>query len=444
MSKKYSKYLSLIFINILFLSFIEIRADNIDEALIKIEDGDFISAKNLLEAANPKTNAIANLYLGRIAFLNYDFDEAENYYGQYKKLIDKKRVDPDEDYYDFENELEIATNSLRNVEKIVIIDSIAVPKSDFFKNIRLPESAGFILNNDELSQLGVSNGSSGFLNEGLDFLLWSAEIPEGENHIYMSEKLLDGNWEEPVFLDEKLNIGPNQFYPFMAGDGTTVYFASDGEDSMGGLDIFIAKMTAGSREFFQPANLGMPYNSPFDDYMLAIDEENGIGWFATDRNLLGDKLTLYVYLLNDMRSNYNSDMEDITSFAKIDDYKLTWNGDEKYSHLASSKIPSIASSPANSINPVTDREFELPFDNRIYYKFTEFKKRGTEKAMRAYLQEKEILDSKEKKLDILRRKFAESKSENVKKEIVTLENEVEKLRLSVSQKLNEVYRAERK
>ena len=64
--------------------------------------------------------------------------------------------------------------------------------------------------------------------------------------------------------------------------------------------------------------------------------------------------------------------------------------------------------------------------------------------MRAYLQEKEILDSKEKKLDILRRKFAESKSENVKKEIVTLENEVEKLRLSVSQKLNEVYRAERK
>ena len=194
MTKKYSKYLSFIFINILFLSFIEIRAHNIDEALIKIEDGDFISAKNLLEAANPKTNAIANLYLGRIAFLNYDFDEAENYYGQYKKLIDKKRVEPDEDYYDFENELEIATNSLRNVEKLVIIDSIAVPKSDFFKNICLPESAGFILNNDELSQLGVSNGSSGFFNEGLDFLLWSAEIPEGENHIYMSEKLLDGNW----------------------------------------------------------------------------------------------------------------------------------------------------------------------------------------------------------------------------------------------------------
>ena len=32
-----------------------------------------------------------------------------------------------------------------------------------------------------------------------------------------------------------------------------------------------------------PENVGMPFNSPYNDYMYVIDEFNDLGWFASDR-----------------------------------------------------------------------------------------------------------------------------------------------------------------
>jgi len=34
---------------------------------------------------------------------------------------------------------------------------------------------------------------------------------------------------------------------------------------------------------------------PYDDYMLVLDEENGIGWWSTMRNDLPDMTTIYVF-----------------------------------------------------------------------------------------------------------------------------------------------------
>ncbi len=61
-----------------------------------------------------------------------------------------------------------------------------------------------------------------------------------------------------------------QQLPFFMSDGVTLYYANDGDESIGGYDIFISRK--GEDGFLQPQNIGMPYNSPYDDYMLAIDE----------------------------------------------------------------------------------------------------------------------------------------------------------------------------
>ena len=54
--------------------------------------------------------------------------------------------------------------------------------------------------------------------------------------LYSRIRLLDG-WSEPESLTS-LNEQGNVNYPFLMSDGITLYYASDGEGSLGGYDIF--------------------------------------------------------------------------------------------------------------------------------------------------------------------------------------------------------------
>ena len=111
----------------------------------------------------------------------------------------------------------------------------------------------------------------------------------------------------------------------------TLYFANDGENSIGGLDIFITRRDGDG--FLQPTNIGLPYNSPYNDYLLAIDEEKGIGWWATDRNRIPDMVTVYVFIPSDMRVNYPVDSENLAERALITSYRDTWEDGKDYSGL---------------------------------------------------------------------------------------------------------------
>ena len=69
--------------------------------------------------------------------------------------------------------------------------------------------------------------------------------------------------------------------------------------------------------------MGMPYNSPYDDYMLAIDENSGLGWFATDRNQIPDSVTVYVFTPEAMRVNVEPEDSNLVVLAKLSDIGLT-------------------------------------------------------------------------------------------------------------------------
>ena len=75
---------------------------------------------------------------GRNAFMNYDFDLASEYYDKYARSLKKTPNAPGEELLDkYMRQLEIAENSLENVQQIEIIDRIDVPEEDFFKYIKL-------------------------------------------------------------------------------------------------------------------------------------------------------------------------------------------------------------------------------------------------------------------------------------------------------------------
>ena len=265
------------------------------------------------------------LQQGREAFLNYDFDEAADLYDQYKALMTKAKQPFFEEFDIWESELDVASNAFERVQKIVIIDSISVKKGDFFKAYRLSPSTGEIglaKNLSSISESGVRELA--FLNERKDFLITAQPGSEGDLRLYEHYKLLDGSWESMESLSGTFEKSGDYGFPFMAADGQTLYFANNGEGSMGGYDIFVAQRDPLTGEYLQPLNLGMPFNSPYDDLMMVIDEERGLGWWATDRNSEDGKIDVYVYLIEDIRKNYPEDTENLTDYAKITNYKDTW------------------------------------------------------------------------------------------------------------------------
>lgn len=343
---------------------------------------------------------------GRSAFEHYDFEKAAELYAQYAQSLRKKPNPERERILEiYERQLETAENFLDNVQKIEIFDRIDVPAEGFFKAIRLPAS-GSKLNDASTSPFKEARDHDFvFTDESGDFLMWTQTDLNGRERIAESTRLTDGSWEQPTVESETLNDGGNARNPFMLTDGTTLYYVCDGEGSMGGYDIFVATKDPSTGEYRQPMNLGFPFNSPSNEYLLAIDEENGVGWFVTDRNHLDGQLTVYVYLTSDVRRNYNTDDEDdIMILASAGDISMTQNPAADYSAI---KRQIANSSKAKVAEEKTDFIFVLP-GGRVYTKLNDFSTATAKRLMQQYLSAEKEQSDDLNRLASLRRRYHDS------------------------------------
>ena len=83
------------------------------------------------------------------------------------------------------------------------------------------------------------------------------------------------------------NLGPEINTPydeegvFMMPDGQTMYFSSEGHNSMGGFDIFKSVFQDG--HWSKPENLGWPINTPDDDIFFVTSASGRHGYYASER-----------------------------------------------------------------------------------------------------------------------------------------------------------------
>lgn len=94
----------------------------------------------------------------------------------------------------------------------------------------------------------------------------------------------DGSWSAPERLGEDINTPGDELFPFIS-DWGVLYFSSNAWGSMGGLDIFSSDLN-GKR----PENIGAPLNSNADDFAYYVNEDEGKGYFSTNREGLKDKI----------------------------------------------------------------------------------------------------------------------------------------------------------
>lgn len=100
--------------------------------------------------------------------------------------------------------------------------------------------------------------------------------------IYRCERKEDGSWSRPRALDENVNTPKDEKTPFIHSDSRTLYFTSEGHPGMGGFDIFYAR-SLGDTAFEPAQNIGYPVNGEDDDLGLFVSLDGRTAYFASNK-----------------------------------------------------------------------------------------------------------------------------------------------------------------
>ena len=219
-------------------------------------------------------------------------------------------------------------------------------------------------------------------------------------------------------------------------DGVTLYFAADGDESLGGLDIFISRRD-GAGDFLQPSNIGMPYNSPANDYMYAVDETTGAGWWASDRSGLRDSVTIYTFVPQELRINYDVDTPGLADYAAVTSIALTQPSGADYSALRR-RLQSLERNGAGlgESGSVNDFDFALP-DGRVLHRLSDFRSSMARASMGRLLKARKEYEREVAELQSLRERYGRG-DRSVASEILRRENRLEQSRADLLELSNEV------
>jgi len=148
--------------------------------------------------------------------------------------------------------------------------------------------------------IGLGGGINQFFKEefkkynqyGTDGASWSQDGKKiifscgqdyyGNFDLYMSTKTENGEWGYLQKLS--LSTPGNERSAYLAADGKTLYFSSDGYDGYGGLDIFKTVLDK-KGNFTEVINLGPEVNSTEDDYGFVMNASGKEAYFVRNGDI---------------------------------------------------------------------------------------------------------------------------------------------------------------
>ncbi len=104
---------------------------------------------------------------------------------------------------------------------------------------------------------------------------------KGGLDIWKTELKAEGKWSAPVNLGPEINTAANEDAPFIHPDQKTLFFTSDGHNTMGGNDIFKSILING--KWTKPENMGYPVNTTANDNYFTLLADGKRAYFSSDR-----------------------------------------------------------------------------------------------------------------------------------------------------------------
>ena len=151
-----------------------------------------------------------------------------------------------------------------------------------------------------------------------EIIYYSAEDTDGIRNIYRTIHR-DTVWTVPALINEHLTSASDEIYPMLSSDGKSLYFASKGLYGVGGYDLYVSHWDEETSDWSVPVNMGFPYSSPADDFLLAGSEDGRYVLFASNRDCPSD--SVYVYVIEEDNMPVRSEVTDpqqLLALARMD------------------------------------------------------------------------------------------------------------------------------
>ncbi|MEG1685254.1 MAG: hypothetical protein RR319_04835 [Bacteroides sp.] len=345
-------------------------------------------------------------YLGELYFDSYRFDESVENYEAYITMLEKKKT-PTDKYLKTLEIAKLAARMIKGVEQVTIVDSFVVNKNEFLDAYKISEEAGKLFGYNQYFEEEGNNQGTVYQTELANKIYYSKKGKGDKLNLYSKTKQID-DWGKETPLAGSINASGEVNYPYILSDGVTLYYASNGEGSIGGYDIFVTRYDTETDSYLVPDNVGMPFNSIYNDYMYVVDEYNNLGWFASDRYQPKNKVCVYVFIPNASKQTFNFEDTDnsiISRAAKIESIKGTWKNIAEVKAAKQRLTMAIYHKPEEK--QIHDFEFIVD-DNTLYYSLNDFASPEVQKQFKEYQQKEKDYKKLTIQLNELRCQYAKS------------------------------------
>jgi len=392
--------------------------------------GDLAKAEECLLVASKKKIRDSFYYLGELYTKEFRFSEANEAYKSYESMLKKNE---DEARANLEEKRKITSRFHRvvsNTEDIQIIDSIVVDKSTFLSAYKLSHSSGRIEYFNKVFSANKNVESTVYFNEKETKIYYGQPDKNNVYTLFSMEKLLDEYGNEKQLSSTNFGLTGDVNYPYIMPDGVTIYFAAKDYDTLGGYDLFVSRYNMNSDTYLAPERLNMPFNSMYNDYLMVVDEEKGVGWFASDRFQPVGKVCIYTFIPNSVVKIVESDDEKyMADRARISSIKSTWIEGQNYSNL----IAVARMAPKEKAKEVRDFEFVIN-DKYTYYKLADFKNKSAKDSYFRVIQMKAEEKKIYRELEEMRTTYSKSSDDakrNMTNSIIDAEKRLEELQKEI-------------
>lgn len=193
----------------------------------------------------------------------------------------------------------------------------------------------------------------------------------GDRDIYVSKRDEKGRWGKAENLGGTINTQYGEEGVFMHPDGKTLYFSSQGHNSIGGYDIFKAIFDDKTKKWSVPENIGYPVNTTDDDvfYVVSADGKNGYYTSVNSTGFGGRDLFMISFIAEEKKENTIDTKKDEISENKkeekvIKQIETKTNPEPRLTILKGVISDELSKKPLDASIEIIDNE-----QNKIIYTF---------------------------------------------------------------------------
>ena len=337
-----------------------------------------------------------------------------------------------------------AEEIIGSTRKVTFVDSLVTDKDNFIARLGLSDECGRFMAADRLFSADDPNcpvtGKIAFVNSLSSTVFFSAA--DTTDVVKLHAAYRNGNrWSAPSVL-EGLDGFDYQDYPFVLADGVTMYFSAESDESLGGLDLYITRYNSATHQYVRPENLGFPFNSADNDYLLAVDEALGRGILVSDRRQPDDKVCIYWFMVEDEYETYELDpddeeeLEELKAYAEIASIVATQEDADAVSTIKQR----WKQQKEKAVTATTQKWRFVINDATVYNSLEQFTNPQARKLAEEWTQADSQLKAFVDEQEQLRRDYSESRSQRLQQRLINLEAQISQLR-HTAHTLEKQYRA---